>query len=202
MESVPLLTVGDVEDFTRFDDVPEATALAQWPRERIAPLVPGSSPGLEACGEVNQIELCRVVNQITVESIQAAVHCAGKRHGISYDRVEDRLNVRRRTGDDTQNLSGRGQVAIALLQLREQPHILDRDNGLVGEGLEESYLALGERLSLSTSQNDRAGRNTFSHQGDAENRAEALAPGVLAGRGKLVPLGLDVSDVDGPPVQN
>ena len=33
-----------------------------------------------------------------------------------------------------------GQVAVARLQLLEQPHVLDGDHGLVGEGLEERDL--------------------------------------------------------------
>ena len=37
-----------------------------------------------------------------------------------------------------------GQLAVARLQLREQAHVLDRDDGLVGEGLEERDLLLGE----------------------------------------------------------
>ena len=38
-----------------------------------------------------------------------------------------------------------GQLAVARLELLEQPHVLDRDDRLVGEGLEERDLRVGER---------------------------------------------------------
>src|SRR5262249_15609587 len=66
------------------------------------------------------------------------------------DRFEHRLNVRRRLANDPQDLAGRRlllqglshlrvrlrQRPILLLELGEQPHVLDRYDGLVGEGLE------------------------------------------------------------------
>ena len=42
-----------------------------------------------------------------------------------------------------------GQLAVARLQLREQPHVLDRDDRLVGEGLEQRDLLVGEAAGLS-----------------------------------------------------
>src|SRR5262245_13015862 len=56
--------------------------------------------------------------------------------------------------------------------------------------------------SLGTAEHDRADRDTFSRQGDAKDSAVALTPRVLARVGKLVPLGLYISDVNGPPVQH
>ena len=53
--------------------------------------------------------------------------------------------------DDAQDLAGRrlllqrfGEVAVASLQLREQPHVLDGDDRLIGEGLEQRDLVVGE----------------------------------------------------------
>ena len=72
--------------------------------------------------------------------------------GALRDRVEDRLGVGRRAGDRPQDLAGRrlllerlGQLPVPRLELREQPHVLDRDHRLVGEGLEERDLLVGER---------------------------------------------------------
>ena len=66
-----------------------------------------------------------------------------------------RLQVGRRAADDAQDLAGRrlllqrlGQLAVALLQLLEQPRVLDGDDGLVGEGLQQRDLLVGERLDL------------------------------------------------------
>ena len=64
-------------------------------------------------------------------------------------RIEHGLQIERRAADDLQHVGGRGlllqrfgQVARARLHLVEQPHVLDRDHGLVGEGLDEFDLAL------------------------------------------------------------
>ena len=65
-------------------------------------------------------------------------------HGASHDRVEDRLNVGRRARDHPRISlvavccsSASRQLAVARLQLGEQPHVLDGDDRLVGEGLEK-----------------------------------------------------------------
>ena len=65
--------------------------------------------------------------------------------GALDDGVEDRLHVRRRAADDAEHL-GRcrlmlqslAQFCVALLQFFKQPHVLDRDHGLVSEGLREA----------------------------------------------------------------
>ncbi len=71
---------------------------------------------------------------------------------VARDGVEHGLDVGRRARDDAQDLAGRrlllqglGEVAITGLQLREEAHVLDGDDGLVGEGLEEGDLGAGER---------------------------------------------------------
>ncbi len=52
--------------------------------------------------------------------------------------------VGHRTADDLQHL-GRGRLLLQrLLRLVEQPHVLDRDHGLVGEGLQQRDLLGGE----------------------------------------------------------
>ena len=63
--------------------------------------------------------------------------------------VEHRLQVERRAADDLQHVGGRGlllqrlgEIARPRLHLVEQAHVLDRDDRLVGEGLDELDLAL------------------------------------------------------------
>ena len=75
--------------------------------------------------------------------------------GALDDGVEHRLHVRRRAADDAEHLGRRrlmlqrlAQFCVALSEFFEQAHILDSDNGLVGEGFEESYLFFGKRLHL------------------------------------------------------
>ena len=71
------------------------------------------------------------------------------------DRVEHRLHVGLRLADHAQDVAGRGlllerlgEVAVARLQLLEQAHVLDRDDGLVGEGLQQRDLRVGETARL------------------------------------------------------
>ena len=55
-----------------------------------------------------------------------------------------RLNIRRRAGNHTQNLTRRGLLLQRLFELLEQPHVLDRDHRLVGEGFKQLDLRRGE----------------------------------------------------------
>jgi len=57
--------------------------------------------------------------------------------------VKHRLRVVKRVADDTQNLGGRGlllqrfgKLTRALLLGFKQPHVLDGDHRLIGEGLD------------------------------------------------------------------
>ena len=68
--------------------------------------------------------------------------------GALDDGVEDRLHVRGRAADDAEHLGrrrlmlqGLAQFRVALLDLFEQPHVLDGDHGLIGEGFEQLDLA-------------------------------------------------------------
>jgi hypothetical protein len=61
------------------------------------------------------------------------------RHG-----VENRLDVGRRAADHPQDLSRRRLLFEGLFRLVEQAHVLDGDDGLVGEGLEHLDLLVGE----------------------------------------------------------
>ena len=64
------------------------------------------------------------------------------------NRLEHRLHIVGRTGDHLQDVGGRGLPLQRLLRLVEQPHVLDGDHRLVGEGLQQLDLLLGERPDL------------------------------------------------------
>ena len=99
---------------------------------------------------------------LAVEPMQDAEACAAQLYGVPDDGIENWLDVGRRAGDDPQDLARRrlllerfGQRAVPRLQLGEQPHVLDRDHRLVGEGLENLDLPVREWAGL-TSQHDDA----------------------------------------------
>ena len=63
-----------------------------------------------------------------------------------------------------------GQFARAPLHLVEQAHVLDRDHRLVGEGLDQLDLLVGERPHGFTLQNDHPDGDSFAQQGDSQHR--------------------------------
>jgi hypothetical protein len=118
------------------------------------------------------------------------------------NRIEHRLQVRRRAGDDPQDLAGPRLLLQSLLRLVEQPHILDGDDGLVGEDLEQGDLPAGEEPSFCAAEADRADRHTLPHQRHAELRPSAMLPRDLAAPRKLVRLALQVNDVRSAPIEH
>ena len=91
-----------------------------------------------------------VPQHFPVDPIYRRVDGIAQSGGALHDRVKDRLHVRRRARNDAENVRCRRLLLQRLLRLIEQPHILDGDDGLVGKGLEEQYLAIGEWLRLLT----------------------------------------------------
>ena len=72
--------------------------------------------------------------------------------GRQFDeRMQHRLQIEGRTADDLQHVGGGGLLLQRFAHLVEQPRILDRDNGLVGEGLEQRELLVGERPDVLAS---------------------------------------------------
>src|SRR5437870_13824840 len=86
---------------------------------------------------------------------------------------EHRLNVCWRVRDHLENLTCSRQIAIARFQLLEQPHILDSDDGLVGEGLEQLDLLIREwRRSFPRDGNQTKGPVSAYHR----NHQPGLVP--------------------------
>src|SRR5262245_25057196 len=72
--------------------------------------------------------------------------------------VQHRLDVRRRAGDHAQDLAGPGLLCETLLQLVEQPHVLDGDDSLVGKGFEQLDLHRSEWANVDTTRGQRANK--------------------------------------------
>src|SRR5262245_30323606 len=91
------------------------------------------------------------------------------------DSIQERLHVRRRAADDAQHLGrrrlmlqGLPQFCVALLDLFEQSHVLDRDHGLVSEGLKKFDLFFSKWSNFLAADGDHSDRNTLSQQWRAE----------------------------------
>ena len=102
------------------------------------------------------------MNQLAVEQEHHAVFGVAQTQGALRDGLEDRLGVGRRLADHLQDVAGRrlllerfSQVTVAGLEFLEQPHVLDRNHGLVGKGLEQSDLPVQVGPGLGTPDGDR-----------------------------------------------
>ena len=65
-----------------------------------------------------------------------------------------------------------GQLAVAGLQLLEQPHVLDRDHRLVGEGLEQGDLLSGNGPGFGAADGDRADRLALAQHRHGQDAAK------------------------------
>ena len=106
---------------------------------------------------------------VAVDPKQRDVGRAAEARGGANDRLEDRLDVGRRAGDRAQDLARRRpllqrlrEVGVARLELREQPHVLDGDDRLVGEGLEQLDVLVREHLGRAAADRDDSDEATVT----------------------------------------
>ena len=93
------------------------------------------------------------MEQLAIEAEHVRKQAAAESDSVAHDRLEHRLHVGRRGADHAKYrgscrllLQCLSQLARARLHLVEQAHVLDRDDGLVGEGRDQLDLLLRERL--------------------------------------------------------
>ena len=105
-----------------------------------------------------------------------------RRTAVSISVCRTESQIERRAADDLQHVGGRGlllqrlrQIARPRLHLVEQAHVLDGDHGLIGEGLEEVDLALGEWASLPTCDHEYADNGIVALHRDSQRRAKVKA---------------------------
>ena len=89
-------------------------------------------------------------------------------------------------------------AGLGLLELLEEPGVLDGDHGLVGEGLKQRDLLVGERIHLGTPELDRAHRRPLPQQWNAQRRPVAQLSCEGTAFGKLLPLAREIRHVHGP----
>src|SRR4029453_7396182 len=118
----------------------------------------------DCAGERSNLELRIELN------VQYVDDCAleDRSHGAFHDRIEHRLCVSRRVCDGP-HVAGRSlllernpQLAVARPQLSEQSHVLDRDDGLVGEALQQRDLLVRELPYLPAAKEEAPARHAFA----------------------------------------
>ena len=118
------------------------------------------------------------------------------------ERIHDSFEIERRPADDLQHVGGRGlllqrfrEIAGARLHLVEQPHILDRDHRLVGEGLQQLHVMRDKRSRLDPRRADHADGFVIAHQGREQHAAKTARSCEIPEHGRSAGLSLGVGDL-------
>ena len=155
------------------------------------------------------------IDHAAIEAVYTAESRAAEMHRPLDDDVEDRLHFGRRARDHTEDLRGRSlllegladlgvgdrQGLVLFAELSEQPHVLDGDDGLVGEGLQHRDLRVRKRADLGAPDQQCAQRIPLPEEGDPERRSVPPPHGQLPARGELR-CRRKVLDVDRPPAED
>ena len=119
---------------------------------------------------------CDEVQSVTVPAIDISKLGVADADGVLQHGFEHRLKIAGRAADNLEHLRrGRllvqrfGQLPRALLLRLEQSRVLNGDDGLVGEGLDQLDLLLGERPYGSAMQDKHADWNPSAKKGHAED---------------------------------
>ena len=127
------------------------------------------------------------MHEMPVKLNDETIDCPTELRGTRGNRIEGRLDVRRRAADHAQNvarcrllLEGLADLSVRLsersvllLQLGKEPHILDGDHRLVGKCRDQLDLLLGERLDLEPLQREDSEQAALSDHGNRQQGAEA-----------------------------
>jgi hypothetical protein len=127
-----------------------------------------------------------MMDLLAVEPKERAEEPVAQSHRAPDDRVEDRLDVGLRPADHAQDLRRRrlllerlADLCVPLLQLGEEPHILDGDDRLVGEGLQQRPLGARETTRLSARHHDGSHRLSIVQHGYGEQASDPeYSPGI------------------------
>src|ERR1700738_907241 len=116
------------------------------------------------------------MDQTAIEAEDGPVKGSAESCSVPDNRVENGSDIGRRATDYPEDLARRrllverlSEVTIARLQLREQPHVLDRDHRLVRESLEQRDLLVRERGHLRPSEHDRPNRRPLPQEWDTQD---------------------------------
>src|SRR4030095_1039008 len=82
--------------------------------------------------------------------------------------IQHRLNVGRRAGDHAKNLACRGLLLQRLGEFLEQPHVLNRNDGVVGEGFEQLDLRWGEGAHFDATRGQHSNDFSLLTQGNQQ----------------------------------
>src|SRR5688572_17590327 len=103
-----------------------------------------------------------MLEDITIDAIDQSVWHVAQPCGSLGNSIHYRLNIRRRAGNDFEDLARRSLLLQRFGEFLKQPDVLDGDDRLVGEGFEQRYLLVGEGAHLSATDKDDANGDTLT----------------------------------------
>src|SRR5262249_6243997 len=131
------------------------------------------------------------MHELTVKAVHGDTPWAEQPHGVVSNRVEYGLRIRWRARNHLKNLSGRGQIPVARLELFEQANVLDGDDRLVGKRLEEADRAVGVPTGFAPRDGESPDGDIVPHHGhDQQTSISETTP-----EGSVVLRGIFVLDV-------
>ena len=98
----------------------------------------------------------------------------------------------------TKDFAATEKLMVAGLQLIEEPHVLDGDRRLVGEGLHQGDLTVGERMDLMPMHDDDPEQLLCPQERDDEYGPVGLEVLPVVG---ILRIATDIVDVDGSPLE-
>src|SRR5262245_25134778 len=123
---------------------------------------------------------------------------AAKSSSVFDERLKHRLKIEGGSADHLKDLAcrsllfqGFSEIAVTFLQFLEQPHILDSDYGLVGEGRDQLNLLICERPDRLSPDHDHSNGDTFPEHGSSKYGPEptdflSLGPLIIGVRQNIV----------------
>jgi len=94
---------------------------------------------------------------------------------IFRHRVQYRLDVGRRAGNNTEDFTGSSLLLQRFLKFLEQTDIFNRDHSLIGEGFQQSDLLFCKRTEFKSAKVDDTHRSAFAYQWNSQNRSVPCA---------------------------
>src|SRR5262249_15777363 len=114
--------------------------------------------------------------------------------GEPDDGIERRAQLVADAGDKLRLVLARlVELAVLVLNLVEQPHVLNRNRGLVGKRLDKRDLLLGEWAHLRAHQSQDADRRAFAQHRNRDNGAKIAQ---LPAAKRIFGVGSDIGDMD------
>ncbi len=146
------------------------------------------------------VDVLQVVGLLLVD---LAEHALGEHFREADDRVERRAQLVRHVGEELRLVLVRHlELRALLLDLAEQPRVLDRDHRLVGEGLQERDLLLRKGAGHVSAKRDRADALALPEHRRKDDRAEARLFRVAPDDGRDVGIAEDIREMRHAPLQD